>query len=71
MDFELECEIKQIRLNVLFLITETVDMEVKKIDVRGFDVIYSALEAYKAFHGNLLLLWYLKMMSIIHLKHGE
>jgi hypothetical protein len=32
-----------------------VNFEVKKIDVRGFDVIYSALEAYKSVHGNLLV----------------
>jgi hypothetical protein len=25
------------------------------IDIRGFDVIYSALEAYKAIHSNLLV----------------
>ncbi len=32
-----------------------VNFDVKKIDVRGFDVIYSALEAYKTVHGNLLV----------------
>jgi hypothetical protein len=32
-----------------------VNFEVKKIDVRGFDVIYSALEAYKAVHCDLLV----------------
>jgi hypothetical protein len=32
-----------------------VDFEVKKINIRGFDVIYSALEAYKSVHGNVLV----------------
>jgi hypothetical protein len=32
-----------------------VNFDVKKIDFRGFDVIYSALEAFKAVHGNLLV----------------
>jgi hypothetical protein len=32
-----------------------VNFEVKVYDVRGFDVIYSALEAYKSVHGNLLV----------------
>jgi hypothetical protein len=32
-----------------------VNFDVKNYDVRGFDVIYSALEAYKAVHGNLLV----------------
>jgi hypothetical protein len=32
-----------------------VNFDAKKIDVRGFDVIYSALEAYKTVHGNLLV----------------
>jgi hypothetical protein len=32
-----------------------VKFDVKKVDVRGFDVIYSALEAFKAVHGNLLV----------------
>jgi hypothetical protein len=31
------------------------NFEVKKIDVRGFDAIYSVLEAYKAVHGDLLV----------------
>jgi hypothetical protein len=29
--------------------------ELKPLDIRGFDVIYSALEAYKFVHGNLLV----------------
>ncbi len=32
-----------------------VNFEVTKIDIRGFDVVYSALEAYKAVHGYLFL----------------
>jgi hypothetical protein len=31
------------------------NFEVKPLDIRGFDVIYSALEAYKTIHGNLLV----------------
>jgi hypothetical protein len=32
-----------------------VNFDVNRYDVRGFDVIYSALEAYMAVHGNLLV----------------
>jgi hypothetical protein len=40
-----------------------VNFEVKKIDVRGFDVIYSALEA--AVHGNLFLAFLKVWLSFV------
>jgi hypothetical protein len=46
-------------------------ISIRFVRVRGFDVIYSALKANKAVHGDLLepvSLCCLKMMLIFHLK---
>jgi hypothetical protein len=43
-----------------------VNFEVKKIDVRSFDVVCAALEAYKAVHGNLFLLFLKVRLPLFH-----
>ncbi len=43
-----------------------VNFEVKKIDVRGFDVVGAALETYKAVHGNLFLLFLKVRWPLFH-----